>query len=68
MKRTFKKGEAITIDMGDGPQEVIVMDDFTAEVSGVQFISLKPKRGAPYTLTPRRIQKVMVDTTTHLKN
>lgn len=60
-KETFKKGEKLTIDMGDGPEEVEVMDDFNAGLSQVKFISLKRKKGAPYTITTSKLMKILTE-------
>jgi len=57
----FKKGDKLTIDMGDGPEEVTVMDDFDAGISRIKFISLKRKAGAPYTITVGRLMDALVE-------
>ena len=57
----FKKGDKLTIDMGDGPEEVTVMDDFDAGIGRTKFISLKRKAGAPYTITVGRLMNALVE-------
>jgi hypothetical protein len=57
----YKKGDKLTIDMGDGPEQVTVLSDFSAGASKTQFITLKRPKGAPYTITLGRLNKVLVN-------
>ena len=60
-KTSFKKGDKLTIDMGDGPEEVTVMGDIDAGISRIKFVSLKRKAGAPYTITVSRLMDALVE-------
>ena len=60
-KTSFKKGDKLTIDMGDGPEEVTVMGDIDAGISRIKFVSLKRKAGAPYTITVNRLMNALVE-------
>ena len=55
----LKKGDKIKIDMGNGEEQVIVMSNFKAGVSKFDFVSLKRKTGAPYTITLSKLEKVI---------
>jgi hypothetical protein len=57
----YKKGDKLTIDMGDGPEQVTVLSDCSAGASKTQFITLKRPKGAPYTITLGRLNKVLVN-------
>ncbi len=57
----YKKGDELTIDMGDGPEQVIVLSDFSAGASKTSFITLKRDKGAPYTITLRKLNSVLVN-------
>jgi hypothetical protein len=54
----LKKGDQIIVDMGSGKEVVEVMTQFKTP-SDVQFISLKRKSGAPYTVTPRKLNSII---------
>ena len=55
----LKKGDKIVIDMGQGKETVEVLSNFKAGVSKFDFISLKRKGGAPYTITLSRLEKAI---------
>ena len=62
---TYKKGDKLIIDMGNGPEEVEVMvppgKSIQSKYSGIQFIELKRKKGAPYTITVSRLKKAIIE-------
>jgi hypothetical protein len=57
----FKNGDLLTVDMGDGPEQVTVISNSKAGMSGVNLITLKRKVGAPYTITQSRLAKAIVE-------
>jgi len=56
----LKKGDEIDIDMGQGKETVKVISNFKAGISKFDFVSLKRKAGAPYTITLSRLEKAIV--------
>jgi hypothetical protein len=63
----YTKGDKIKVDMGSGPEEVVIMNNIKAGISGIDFISLKRKTGAPYTLTYNKFKKVIVESKRRLR-
>lgn len=56
----YKKGDELTIDMGDGPEKVVVDSNIKAGAGRYDFITLFRKKGAPYTLSLGKLNQVIV--------
>lgn len=61
----LKKGDKLKINMGDGKEEVEVMNNFKAGVGKYDFVSLKRKAGAPYTITLSKLEKILTESEDH---
>lgn len=57
----LKRGDKLTINLGQGKENVEVMSNFKAGLSKFDFITLKRKAGAPYTITLSRLEKAIVN-------
>lgn len=57
----YKKGDQLTIDMGDGPEKVTVHSNIKAGAGRYDFITLSRSKGAPYTLSLGKLNKVLVN-------
>jgi hypothetical protein len=59
-KQQYKKGDKLTIDMGNVPEEVTILSNIKAGLGRYDFISLGRSKGAPYTLSLGKLEKVLV--------
>lgn len=57
----YKKGDELTIDMGDGPEKVVVHSNIKAGAGRYDFITLSRSKGAPYTLSLGKLNQVLVN-------
>lgn len=60
LKSFYSKGDELTIDMGDGPEKVIVISNIKTGSGRYDFISLAREKGAPYTLSLGKLDKVLI--------